>query len=233
MQLKKILMLGITGMMLQVTVRAQITSGKDYYSQNDHRNFRNEKMFNAAMDFEKIDFKRINAVVFHLTNEIRVKHNLKPLLFAVELENSSMMHANDMNDKNFFSHINEKDKKKSTPNDRAQLCHVANPMLAENIIEGYGLQYKAKETVYIRGKGQFSSTPDGALLKPHTYITFGEAVITGWMNSKDHRKNMLSDDALQLGCGSVYYVNQKFNDMPSFLVVQNFQLYEPIRKINP
>jgi len=212
---------------------SQTQSGKDLYTKYDYHDFRIEQQFKGVMDFNNIDYNRINAVIFHLTNEIRVKNNLFPLSYAPELEKSAMMHARDMKAGNFFSHINEADATKKTPNDRAKLCNVANPFLAENIIEGYGLQYKANETVYVRGRGQFSKTPEGEQLKAHTYISFGEALITGWMNSKDHRKNMLSKEALQLGCGVIYFTDPEFNDMPSFTVVQNFQWYQPIKLISP
>jgi hypothetical protein len=108
------------------------------------------------------------------------------------------------------------------------LCGITNPFLAENIIEGYGLQYKSNETAYLRGIGKFSVTPDGELLKPHTYLSFGESLMTGWMNSRDHRKNILAGEALQLGCGVAFYIDAEFNDMPAFLAVQNFQWYHRI-----
>ena len=197
------------------------------------RNFRDESAFKEEIDFSHIDFKRINEVIFHLTNEIRQKHNLKTLNYSNELERAAVMHASDMIKGSFFNHINHLDAKKKTPNDRARLCNVANPFLAENLIEGYGLQYISFETAYLRGKGKFSKTPEGELIRPHTYLSFGEAQLAGWMNSKDHRKNILSKDALQMGCGAANFINPEFNDMPSFYVVQTFQWYQPIKKINP
>ncbi len=100
--------------------------------------------------------------------------------------------------------MNPKTASKHSPNDRAKLHNISNPFLAENIIEGYGLQYTSKKTVYLRGKGNFSYKPDGELLKPHTYLSLGEVLITGWMNSKDHRKNILSADALAAGVRSIF-----------------------------
>jgi hypothetical protein len=41
---------------------------------------------------------------------------------------------------------------KKTPNDRARLCNVANPFLAENLIEGYGLQYISLKLHIYEGK---------------------------------------------------------------------------------
>jgi uncharacterized protein YkwD len=180
------------------------------------------------IDLDHIDKVRMNAVIFFLTNEIRIKNHLQPLDYAPHLEKSATMHAQDMVKEKFFSHINPRNKEKSTPNDRAKLCQISNPYLAENIIEGYGLRYVSNETVYLRGKGRFSSSPDGELLKPHTYLSLGESFVQRWMNSKDHRKNILAKEALQLGCGIADYTDNEFNDMPSLKAVQNFQWYKPI-----
>jgi uncharacterized protein YkwD len=218
---------------VSLVVISQAPSGEHIYSEFDHQSFRNRPLFNEVIDITNIDYKRINRVVFYLTNEIRVKYKLQPLSYAPQLEKSAMMHAQDMITGKFFSHINETDAKKRTPNDRAKLCNVSNPFLAENLIEGYVLQYKSHEIVYLRGSGQFSKTPEGALIKANTYLSFGETQIAGWMNSKEHRKNILSKEALQLGCGSAYFVNHEFNNMPSFYVVQNFQWFEAIKPIIP
>ncbi len=215
---------------LNVAVKSQ---QPDYYSVYDYRSFRKEKAFLEPVDFINVDIQRINAVIFHLTNETRLAHKLSPLMHSTELEMAALMHARDMNNGSFFSHFNETDASKRTPNDRAKLCLVTNPFLAENIIEGFGLQYQPNETVYTRGPGKFSKTAEGVLIKPHTYLSLGETFIKGWMNSRDHRNNLLSKDALQLGCGVVYYVNHEFNEMPSFLAVQCFQLYQPIIPANP
>jgi uncharacterized protein YkwD len=195
-----------------------------------YNNFRNEPAFLQKIDINHIDYQLMAQVIFHLTNEIRVRNKLNLLEYSEELEKSASMHAQDMVSQAFFDHINSKDSKKRTPNDRAKLCGVSNPFLAENIIEGYALQYQSLKTVYLRGKGKFSASPNGALIEPHTYLSFGEAQLTGWMNSKDHRKNILSKEALQIGCGAAYFVNKSFNDMPSLYVVQNFQWYKPIMR---
>jgi uncharacterized protein YkwD len=207
---------------------AQSSVQRNYYENTGNVDFRKDDLFNEEIDFRNIDFARINTILFLLTNEIRSRNHLQPLQYSPLLENSAAMHARDMLVDDFFGHLNPRHPDKKTPNDRASLCGVTNPFLAENIIEGYGLRYKSNATVYLRGKGKFSSTPDGELIKPHTYLSFGESLMTGWMNSKDHRKNILAAEALQLGCGVAFYVDTEFNDMPSFKAVQNFQWYHLI-----
>lgn len=217
---------------IHLNVVAQTMIQRNYYEHTGNLDFRKDALFNEEIDFRNIDFARLHAILFILTNEVRTRNHLKPLQHSLLLENSAAMHAQDMLSDDFFGHLNPRHPDKKTPNDRASLCGVTNPFLAENIIEGYGLRYKSNETVYLRGEGKFSSTPDGLLLKPHTYLSFGESLITGWMNSKDHRKNILAGEALQLGCGVAFYVDAEFNDMPSFKAVQNFQWYQLIIPAN-
>jgi uncharacterized protein YkwD len=207
---------------------SQQAKGYKFDAKSDTVNFRYDARFNEIINFDAIDYNRLCTLLFYLTNEIRADHNLNPLEFSGELENSANIHARDMVKRKFFSHTNSYDKDKRTPNDRAKLCGISNPFLAENIVEGFGLQYNSKETVYLRGKGKFSKTPDGKPIPAHSYLTLGETLLTAWMNSKDHRANILSTDALQLGCGVSYFVNVAFNDMPSFYAVQNFQLFQKI-----
>lgn len=201
----------------------------DYYTRLSHSNFRSEPGFSQPLNFGNIDFERLHAILFFLTNEVRVRNRLNPLEYAEKLEQTARMHANDMVTRDFFSHLNTFESNKKTPNDRARLAGISNPFLAENIIEGYGLRYTANETVYTPGRGKFSETPDGELLQAHTYLSFSETLIKNWMNSKDHRKNILAPEAKQLGCAVAYFVDSGFNDMPSFKAVQNFQWYQPVK----
>jgi uncharacterized protein YkwD len=204
-------------------------NGQDYYSHFTYENFRTDSRYGETLNLTDPDLPRLQAVLFFLTNEIRVKYKLAPLDYSKKLAETAQMHAEDMIKGNFFSHMNPKSGNKRTPNDRATLNQISNPFLAENIIEGYGLQYKSKKTVYLRGKGNFSYTPDGEMLKPHTYLSLGESLITGWMNSKEHRKNILAHEALQLGCGISFYLDPGFNNMPSCKAVQDFQWYHPVQ----
>jgi uncharacterized protein YkwD len=206
-----------------------VSKSQDYYSLYTVANFRTDKRYSEKLDPEHPDLPRLQAVLFFLTNEERVKFKLPVLTHAEVLDETAQMHAEDMVKQHFFSHMNTATTGRYSPNDRAKLNRISNPFLAENIIEGYGLQYISKKTVYLRGKGKFSYKPDGELLQPHTYLSLGETLLTGWMNSKEHRKNILSHDALQLGCGIYFYNDPEFNEMPSCKAVQDFQWYHLIQ----
>lgn len=198
----------------------------DYYRKFTPENYRQQKEFNETIDFNRPDLTRLNAVLFFATNEIRVKRKLKALEHSPELEAAAVVHSCDMIEHDFFNHFNPSDRKKKTPNDRAVLTGVTNPYIAENIAEEFGLEYKSGVNVYELGKGEFSYQPEGKPIPPRTYLSLAESLVERWMGSPEHRKNILSPDALQVGCGTCFFTDPEFNDMPTFLATQNFQWYE-------
>jgi uncharacterized protein YkwD len=202
---------------------------KDYYNSLTVDNFREEKRFKDTIDFHQVDRERLNAVLYFITNEIRAKYNLPLLAHSQELENAAGMHSADMVLHDFFSHTNPFNSHRKTPGDRAILAGITNPYIAENIAADFGLQYKSESNVYILGKGMFSYTPDGPPIRPRTYLSLAESLLDRWMHSPEHKKNILAADALQLGCGTFYFVDRQFNDMPSFMATQNFQWFEKIK----
>jgi uncharacterized protein YkwD len=202
----------------------------DFYSFSNS-NFRKNQSFNDTIDLKNPDLAKLNAVIFYLTNEIRNKHNLKVLKYEPLLEKSATLHSGNMVSQNFFDHINPKSLTYRAPDDRARFVGIVNPFLAENIIESFMLQYKAGKEVYTGGKGIFKNKPNEQPIKAHTYMSLGESILKDWMNSPHHRSNILSKDAIQLGCGTASFLKKDFNDMPTVMATQNFQLFEPVKKI--
>ena len=124
----------------------------------------------------------------------------------------------------FFAHEHPTDPSQQTPEIRARNSGVKNPFIAENLALIQGYPVPNGTPVYVR-QGGFSVTPDGPVIGPHTYRSVAKYVVQGWLDSPGHRRNLLSGDALQLGCGAALTSQ---GEMPMFLFVQNFQLYEPI-----
>ena len=79
-----------------------------------------------------------------------------------------------------------------------------------------------------KGPGKFSYPGKNELIEPNTYLMVADALLNAWMHSEGHRKNILSDNALQLGVGTWLFFDKKFNQMPTFMATQNFQEYEKI-----
>jgi uncharacterized protein YkwD len=202
---------------------------KDYEKYNNS-NFRKNPLFNKTIDFNKIDYPRLNAAIFYVTNEIRINNNLKSLEYSPELEISSWNHARLMVKNNFFSHYNTIDKTHYSLEQRGILAGITNPHLAENIADSFGIQYEAGVKIYIldKQKGLFSYEYNGEAIPNHTYLSFAEALLKIWMNSPPHKANILSDKAVQLGCGAYFYIDKNFYNIARFRAVQNFQWYKKI-----
>ncbi len=137
-----------------VIVSHKILAQADYYSFSIS-NFKDFQGFKDTIDLNKPDLKRIDAVVFYLTNEIRKKHKLTILVYEPLLEKSASIHSENMVNQDFFDHINPKSKQFKTPEDRARYAGVLNPHIAENIIQSYLLKFK---------EGEFLSTPEKGVL---------------------------------------------------------------------
>lgn len=205
-----------------------VFSQSDYYSYT-LKNFRRSEQFNQIIDLQNPDLARLHAVVFYLTNEQRKKRRLSELSYHPKLEASSVIHSESMVKYDFFSHINPNSKKLHDPNDRARFVGIENPYLAENIAESFVLKYTAGDEVYPGDKGIFSYKKNGDPIQTHSYLSLGESMIKSWMNSPPHRDNILSKKAVQLGCGTAFYLKKDFNEMPAVIATQNFQFYEPLR----
>ena len=200
------------------------------YSTTDYKNFRNNPFMQQKIDPENIDYPLANAAIFFMTNEIRVKNGLSPLEYSQELEIAAWHHSKLMVEKNFFSHTNSRDNNRRDPSSRGKLAGITNPSIAENIAEGFGINYRPGAPLYPRNvkNGEFSYSANGPLLESHTYLSLAESLITQWMNSSGHRKNILSKSALQMGCGVYFYRDRSFYNIFKCRATQNFQWFNPI-----
>ncbi len=167
----------------------------EMYNTVNYKNFRSNELFNQAVDYENLDYPMLNACLFFLCNEQRAKRHLQPLEYSPVLEKEASMHSTDMGEKHFFSHINKDIKTKKDPDVRAKLVGIINPHIIENIAKNSG-----------GGK---------------TYLVLATVFHNQWTASESHKKNMFSNIALELGCGTFYKDNQWY-------ATQCFQCYEKI-----
>lgn len=111
--------------------------------------------------------------VVELTNEIRMDAGLSPLKRVEGLTNSARFHAVDMSVDNYFDHntFNRQD------NRTVQICDTWSR------IESFYQNWLALAENIAAGQ------------------RVPEAAIDGWMNSPDHRHNILSDNYSEIGVG--------------------------------
>ncbi len=125
----------------------------------------------------------------------------------------------------FFDHVNNKNPKLKTLKDRLESVGGNGKYLAagENISEYFLLNYKPTEYYRVAkadNKQVYFNTKTNKQIKPHTYLSFGEAIVADWMTSPGHRANILDDRFTHLGCGSLY--STKPNEFPKAKATQVF-----------
>lgn len=112
-------------------------------------------------------------LVIEQTNEIRMENGLAPLKRVDDLNRSARYHAADMSNNNYFSH----DTYDRTGGDLSQVCDTWN-----RIESFYDDWLALAENI---AAGQRSA----------------QMAMDGWMNSPDHRHNILSDSYWEIGVG--------------------------------
>jgi uncharacterized protein YkwD len=217
---------------LIITILLAVTNNWSVYCQSELYSFsqdtyRKSEIFNKSIETNDEGIKILDAVLFYVTNEQRIKEGLAPLKYNKYLEKTALLHSEDMVKQGFFDHINHKNKKHKTPEDRAKSVGIQNPYIAENIIDNFVINYSSGTPVYTDGTGKFWYKKESDPITKHTYLSLADKLLDEWMHSPGHRKNILSKDALELGCGVAFYKNN--NGMPSVMGTQNFQLYELLK----
>lgn len=185
-------------------------------------NFRASPALNAPIDLRSPDLASVRLALALVTNEARRSNGLRELAISPNLVNASQMHADDMVAGTFFSHQNPRDRNKSDPQSRARMHGVANPNIAENINQGFGIRYEPGTSVRPLGGGQFADMT-GQRLAPHTPLSLADALLATWMKSAGHRANILHPSAISVGCGISCYSKDDFYQMPSVYAVQMFE----------
>lgn len=157
-------------------------------------NFRTIFDWNTTVSSSIDDLRKLDLLLFFLTNEYRIKYKKKPLAYSESLEYGAYLHSQQMANLKFFDHENRKNKSLKLPTDRATAAGIQNPYPAENI-----------------------AMFENEMLT--TYMQIAEKLIDIWHHSPPHRSNMLSKDALELGCGVAFQNGNWYG-------TQLFQWYE-------
>ena len=130
-----------------------------------------------------------------------------------------------MTQAHFYAHF-DPDPRLRSPNKRARRQGILNPKIGENIYQLCSLVVNKGEHYKMPGEGNWSHTPDGPALPMHTYLSFSDAIVDGWMDSPLHRKTLLNPEAVELGVGAYFLWRDNW---PGFMAVQNFQLFDSVR----
>lgn len=176
------------------------------------------------------DFREplLSAAIFHETNRRRKMHHLPALRFHAKVRAASLGHARQMAKENHLSHGRSKQPPNSAPHERLVAQGLRPAFSAENVASNFILQYESGRPYYARqeeGRTVFSYEPGGQPLSFRTYLTLAETVVTQWMKSPSHSKNILAMEPEYLGIGcalstdatgfvTIYVAQDFFTPMP-------------------
>jgi uncharacterized protein YkwD len=191
------------------------------------RDFESYGPAGSTIDFGRIDYPLMNAALFYETNRRRAAQGKTPFAHSPALEKAASLHSRDMAEMGFLSHENPYDPRKETPWQRMALFGVGGGLRAENITDAFGIRYSPGTPVIVPDEGgEFVDYSSRKVIPPHTYKSFAESVLDGWMGSPPHRANILDVDLLYLGCGAYHYNNSGFYGMDQFKATQCFASQE-------
>ena len=219
--MRRLLILGF--ILISFSSNSQNWTYESYQNYDEISFYRIEALY-EAIDFNQVNFALLQAAIFFVTNEERIKAKLEPFEFRSEIELVAAGHAQDMVKYGFYSHTS-KIRIKRTVRDRFHLEGLNPEFFGENICSTYGLQYQIGRKVNppsSPGEFTYAYTSKREVIPPHTYLTFAKSVVKLWMDSPGHRQNILNPLFKSLGCGARVYIEKNFYSMPYFMVVQNF-----------
>lgn len=159
---------------------------------------------------------------------VREIHSLKSLIYSRELSFLSSLHSTQMKKYDFFSHRNSHNPHLKELGDRTAYLNLNYEKVTENIADMPYLNSNGETRIEIRrvnGQIRFFSEKDGRAFNYYNVDSFSDYVVSAWMNSKGHRKNILDQSVTHLGCGAVIYFKALDVDrfsMPHLKVTQNF-----------
>lgn len=129
---------------------------------------------------------QLEQFIIRYTNEVREKHDLKPLTYDSRLEKISRRHSDDMIVRNYTGHITPEG---LSPKDRVSRYYRS-------------FIGKTSENIWLLS-GSWKGLPYNQSSSP---ITMAKRIVDEWMDSPSHRKNILTKGLTHIGIGvSVSY----------------------------
>ena len=201
-----------------------------YYETFDWIIFEGWPPANRAIDPNRVDYNLLHAAIFYHTNKVREAEGLTPFEFSAELRNSAVFHCTQMIDLSFFSHDNPYQPQFNDMLQRARYFACEHSTFGENIAEEYLCRADDVRTYWHRRQPDGSyvfyeggSQQQGKPIPRHTYNSFAKNLVTRWLGSPGHRKNLLSTKFTEMGCGvTVDYRTTNTTVIPMAVSTQNF-----------
>jgi uncharacterized protein YkwD len=183
----------------------------------------NEASQTKVTPFGTIDNHLLNACIVYHTNVYRVKMKKQPLKFSKALRNAAAFHALQMNERNFYNHMNNGVKQMKTPQLRMKFFDYPGEYVGENITKTFAIDYKEGQP-YDKRENTFHYTTGKQDTVPYlSYDALAAYIVESWIKSPPHKKNMLDINYTHIGCAAIIETKSLGGrNMPNMLAVQNF-----------
>ncbi|CAN5589210.1 hypothetical protein BH20VER1_BH20VER1_26570 [soil metagenome] len=185
--------------------------------------FRELEPAQQRIDPANIDDALLAAAVFHETNTRREQHELPLLQHDPRVRAAATMQVEILQERKVVEHDNPEQPEKATMQDRIRLTGLEPQFIAENLATAFLLDYKPGEQVFTEIEGDktiYRRELGGPAIEPHTYLSFAAMLLEQWMNSPNHRINILAPEAQYLG--TACRLAQDEQNMPIFYCGQVF-----------
>jgi uncharacterized protein YkwD len=167
-----------------------------------------EEPMDRVISLETFDHALLSRAIFRETNHVRAAHGLRPLAPLPGLDDAA-------DDQAWYTALD---------------LHAGhgNPLPSEhNVAERvahFGLQASrvAENSIMMQAR-----RPVDAPNSDYTYAEYAALLLEGWMNSPDHRENVLNPVFRNLGCGARLAHGLSLNDQRIF-AIQVFFLAQPV-----
>ncbi len=160
--------------------------------------------FSMPVPGDGIDRPLFDRAVLHHTNRVRCQAGLPPLQSDDSLRHSATGHSADMVRIGFFGHTSPVPGR-ATMADRLRGDGVGFRRAAENLATAKRLEVESGQPVYPLGTDRcaYSLTPHGQRVPERNYDSLARHLVTRWMNSPGHRKNIMNPSYTRHGASAV------------------------------
>ena len=176
-----------------------------------------DEKVNQSVDLQNLNCSLLEAAIFMECNRLREARNLPPFRYSGDLKRAARRHSQNMARRDFFSHLDKKNRELRTPMDRIRKQNPDFTKTAENLART-SLHFLPDGKFYLDKNGK-AVQKNGDPLKTKTYRQVAEKVVQNWLGSPSHRENLLGDfNFMACGVSSVLYDKRGIAEV---LVTQN------------
>ncbi len=173
--------------------------------------------------FGMVDYHLLNACIVYHTNAYRVKMKKQPLKFSKALRNAAAFHALQMNERNFYNHMNNGVKQMKTPQLRIKYFNYEGEYVGENITKTFAINYKEGQPYDKRENTFYYTIGKQDTVPCLSYDELAAHIVDSWIKSPPHKKNMLDVNYTHIGCAAIIEAKSLTGrNMPNVFAVQNF-----------